>query len=217
MMGALPVRREPVALTDIAEAVRTEHAAAAADFQSAVGHAIRCGEHLTEAKAQVPHGGWGEWLAEHCPFSQRTAQGYMRLAAAEDAQALAHLGIEGALKQLAAPGPAEGEARNGPPPPFADFDEEGWYSLAEHQRLHLHHLAQSIAARTEELEDRARAEPDIGPGLEIEARVVQADGKCEVFAHAGLYHLEHAPEGEETSRLRARAHGVLADLRWGRA
>lgn len=103
-MSALPVRGEPVALTDIAEAVRTEHAAAEADFQSAVGHAIRCGEHLTEAKAQIPHGSWGEWVGEHFPASMRTAQGYMRLAdRAEDARRVAHLGVRGTLKQLAEP------------------------------------------------------------------------------------------------------------------
>lgn len=66
-------------------------------------HAVRCGKLLAEQKARLPHGGWLPWLDEQFPASRRTAQGYMRLARhAEDAQALAHFGIEGALRQLAA-------------------------------------------------------------------------------------------------------------------
>jgi hypothetical protein len=77
-------------------------------WQSAVAHAIRAGELLFEAKTQVKHGRWLPWLEANFPGSVRTAQGYMRLAAhAEDAQRLAHLGIGGALKQLAAPEPSD--------------------------------------------------------------------------------------------------------------
>jgi len=83
--------------------IRREHEAAQRAFASAVEHAVRCGELLAEAKAQIRHGEWLPWLAENFPASVRTAQGYMRLAAQPNAQALAHLGIEGALRQLAAP------------------------------------------------------------------------------------------------------------------
>jgi len=90
--------------TSLAADIRREHDAAQAKFASAVEHAVRCGELLTEAKAQVAHGEWLPWLAEHFPASVRKAQGYMRLACrAQDARALAHLGIEGALRHLAAP------------------------------------------------------------------------------------------------------------------
>ncbi|MFN8131162.1 MAG: DUF3102 domain-containing protein [Solirubrobacteraceae bacterium] len=96
-----------VVATGLAGEIRAEHEAAQAAFGAAVGHAIRAGQLLTEAKAQVPHGEWIPWLEENFPAGKRTAQGYMRLAAnAEEAQALAHLGIEGALRQLAAPRPA---------------------------------------------------------------------------------------------------------------
>lgn len=92
--------------TPLIASIRREHQLAQDAFQSAVEHAVRCGELLNEAKAQVPHGAWLPWLNEHFPASHRTAQGYMRLARhAADAQALAHLGIEGALRSLAAPAP----------------------------------------------------------------------------------------------------------------
>ena len=87
----------------LAQDIRREHEAAQQAFASAVEHAVRCGELLAEAKAQVRHGAWLPWLAENFPASVRTAQGYMRLAAQPDTQALAHLGIEGALRQLALP------------------------------------------------------------------------------------------------------------------
>jgi hypothetical protein len=64
----------------IAEEIRREVDAAEADFQSAVAHAIRAGELLIEAKAQVGHGNWLPWLKANFDGSERTAQNYMRLA-----------------------------------------------------------------------------------------------------------------------------------------
>lgn len=100
---SVPARRGTAELGDLAGEIRREHGATQDAFQSAVVHAIRCGELLIEAKAALPHGSWGDWISENFPASTRTAQGYMRLARAEDAQGLAHLGIEGALRELAAP------------------------------------------------------------------------------------------------------------------
>lgn len=86
--------------------IEHEHEQAQEAFASAVEHAVRCGELLLEAKAEVGHGEWGAWVDEHFPASRRSAQGYMRLARhGVEAQALAHLGIEGALRELAAPAP----------------------------------------------------------------------------------------------------------------
>lgn len=97
-------------ITALAADIRREHEAAERAFANAVEHAIRCGQLLNEAKQELPHGGWLPWLDDHFPASRRTAQGYMRLARrAEDAQALAHLGIEGALRMLAAPKPSSDE------------------------------------------------------------------------------------------------------------
>ena len=90
-------------LDTLAVEIRDHHEAAQAAFRTSVEEAVLCGEKLIEAKAQLPHGGWLPWLERNFPASPRTAQGYMRLARHEDAQALAHLGVEGALRQLAAP------------------------------------------------------------------------------------------------------------------
>jgi hypothetical protein len=92
-------------LATIAAELQHEVEQAEQAWQDAVGHAIRAGELLIEAKAGVNNGGWLPWLEANFRGSVRSAQGYMRLARREDAQGLAHLGVEGALKQLAAPKP----------------------------------------------------------------------------------------------------------------
>ena len=92
-------------IPSLAAEIRREHEAATHAFASAVEHAARCGKLLAEVKAQLAHGEWLPWLAENFPASVRTAQNYMRLATHPDAQGLAHMGIEGALRHLAEPEP----------------------------------------------------------------------------------------------------------------
>ena len=41
---------------------------------------IEIGKRLLEAKAQLPHGGWSDWLEKEVEFSDRTAQNFMRIA-----------------------------------------------------------------------------------------------------------------------------------------
>src|SRR5437016_6783694 len=67
-------------LVDLAARIRAEHEATALSLKRGVEHAIAAGELLLEAKAQVPHGKWLPWLAEHCAMSERAAQLYMRVA-----------------------------------------------------------------------------------------------------------------------------------------
>jgi len=64
---------------------------------------MAAGDLLTQAKAQVPHGQWLPWLAEHCAIAERTAQAYMRVARSLDrlddakAQRVADLSFRNAL------------------------------------------------------------------------------------------------------------------------
>jgi hypothetical protein len=41
---------------------------------------MAAGDLLLEAKAQLPHGQWAEWLEANCAASARTARAYMQLA-----------------------------------------------------------------------------------------------------------------------------------------
>ena len=70
------------ALATVADQIQTEHKAAQRCASEAVAHAIRAGELLIEAKAALPHGAFGAWLAANVEFSDRTARGYMQLRAA---------------------------------------------------------------------------------------------------------------------------------------
>ena len=87
----------------LAARINHEHERCASAAKTAIGHAITAGELLIEAKAAVGHGGWSAWLEENFAASARTAQGYMRIARHSKTQELADLGVEGALRQLAAP------------------------------------------------------------------------------------------------------------------
>lgn len=119
--------------TSLAADIRREHELAQQSFRATVEHGVRCGLLLEQAKADTAHGEWLPWLDAEFPGSRRTAQGYMRLARhAEDAQALAHLGIEGALRQLAAPAPRR---------QLADIEDE----LGKHLELGRADLRRAVA------------------------------------------------------------------------
>ncbi|HEV2517918.1 MAG TPA: DUF3102 domain-containing protein [Devosia sp.] len=66
--------------SNIAGAINDAHANVEKAKRQAVVFAIECGKLLEQAKATVPHGSWKPWLAEHCTFSERTAQLYMKVA-----------------------------------------------------------------------------------------------------------------------------------------
>lgn len=92
-------------LLDIAQTINAEHEQAYEKARDALHHARRAGELLLEAKQQVGHGGWGAWRQANCTFSERSAQGYMRLAANWDtlpksATGVADLPLREALAML---------------------------------------------------------------------------------------------------------------------
>jgi len=64
----------------LAAAIVAELERAKAGAESAVAAAIRVGDLLLEAKEQVPHGHFQNWLTTHCHLSVRHAQRYLSLA-----------------------------------------------------------------------------------------------------------------------------------------
>ena len=124
---------DPGIVPSLATRINHEHERCAAAAQTAIGHAIAAGELLIEAKGSVGHGGWSAWLAANFAASDRTAQGYMRLARHAKTQGLADLGVEGALRQLAAPrAPAVHPALERIPPMTEDEYDSLKASIAEH-------------------------------------------------------------------------------------
>lgn len=71
---------EITTLSTLADGIRQKHQAALDTAANAVTLAREAGELLIQAKAQVDHGQWSDWLKANVQFSERTAQGYMRLA-----------------------------------------------------------------------------------------------------------------------------------------
>ena len=74
----------PILPGSVADDIRSEHEAAQTSMSDAVSHAMRCGGLLLQAKAALPHGAFGAWLAANVEFSGRTAQAYMRLTKLDD-------------------------------------------------------------------------------------------------------------------------------------
>lgn len=96
----------PVNLVALAGRINAEYDAAASSAKTALAHAAACGAMLTEAKAEVPHGQWGDWLEANFRGSDRTAREWMRLAQGMPALKTAEsadLSIRGALELLAEP------------------------------------------------------------------------------------------------------------------
>ena len=98
-------------LADLATLINTEHSAAQSAYGSALEHALRVGELLTQAKTQCAHGAWLPWLSENCPeIAERTAQAYMRLHRERDrlpkSATVADLTVRGSLEFLVDPPPA---------------------------------------------------------------------------------------------------------------
>ena len=89
---------------DLAQAIEREHYAAIGAVKDALGHAIRCGELLTEAKTAVARGEWLPWIEANLPFGDRQARKYMRLAANSEQIGIENsdFTIDGALAVLAA-------------------------------------------------------------------------------------------------------------------
>ena len=107
-----PALIEPT-LAQLATEINAAHTAAQALSSQAVEHAYDAGIWLNQAKAQVEHGQWLLWLAEHCPaVSERTARAYMQLARnwkaleSQNGNAVADLNFRQAIKLLSAPKPA---------------------------------------------------------------------------------------------------------------
>lgn len=80
-----------------------------------LGHAIEIGRRLTEAKALVPYGGWGDYIKDEIGYSQSTANNFMRIfeeygasqiglfGPEAESQTLGNLPYTKALKLLAIP------------------------------------------------------------------------------------------------------------------
>ncbi len=95
-------------LLQIAEEINQHHEDGKRHLHSAILSFKEAGEKLIQVKVSLPHGEWGDWLADYCPdISERTARNYMRLAEnwqrlEENGNSVADLSLRKALELLKA-------------------------------------------------------------------------------------------------------------------
>jgi hypothetical protein len=93
-------------LSELAQNINEHHLAVKTAFESMVRHAEAAGRDLIQAKDQVRHGGWEDWVTEHTDVSLRTASNYMRIARElpkldeGNRQRVADLSLRHALQEL---------------------------------------------------------------------------------------------------------------------
>lgn len=76
---------------------------------------LQLGQYLIEAQKIVGRGTWGDYIKNKLPFSERTAQDYMRIAAAGfAAEDVAEIGIKGAIEELSREALLKGIAASNP-------------------------------------------------------------------------------------------------------
>jgi len=109
--------------TPTAEAINREHRLARQCAESAVAHAVRCGQLLAETKASLPRGQFDNWIEQNCEFKRATAYNYIKASkssTALDGSALRHLFPSGRVRQVEAGSCEWAEQQlNGP---FDDWD-----------------------------------------------------------------------------------------------
>lgn len=134
--------------------IRRNYEQAVAAAQDAVDHALKVGADLLKLKEIVPHGQWGDYIDEHFDFSHRTAQRWMQMARNPDKTAtVAHLGIKGALAELAEPKKSAPEAL--PPEPKREDYGDGHLESARFQLDRIDYFADCELAHYREVLDNA--------------------------------------------------------------
>lgn len=116
--GVTAVEAQPVQATYVAEKDKKREAQLASEInliteqtkQMVLMNFIELGKRLTEAKAMVKHGEWGNWLKERVNYSQRTANNMMKLykeygesGIAQKSQSIASLSVTQAVAMLEIP------------------------------------------------------------------------------------------------------------------
>jgi Protein of unknown function (DUF3102) len=101
----------PSHLSDLARDINENHELAVMYVGQSFDHAVKAGLLLIEAKAQVKHGQWKNWLKANVKVGARQASNYMRVAACPDEKrsAVADLSLRKAIHELAAQKVREGD------------------------------------------------------------------------------------------------------------
>jgi hypothetical protein len=110
-MGTVVAKRTAIALSNLASEINENHELARMYVGQAFDHAVKAGLLLIEAKRQVPHGQWKQWVKANLKVGERQAQNYMKVASCPDEKrnTVADLSLRKAIHELAAHKVQEGD------------------------------------------------------------------------------------------------------------
>jgi ElaB/YqjD/DUF883 family membrane-anchored ribosome-binding protein len=99
------ISQQTDSLTNLASEINSQHEQAIQHAKSSLEHARRAGELLQQAKQQIEHGKWLDWLASNCKVSFRQAQRYLKVAnnwqaIAKNDAAASYLTIDEAIESV---------------------------------------------------------------------------------------------------------------------
>lgn len=150
--------------------------------RQAGGAIIEIGKRLLEAKAQLGHGEWLPWLREKVDISERSAQGFMRLAREYSKSAdVADLGASKALALLALPESeradfvAETHTVNGVEKTAAEMTVKELKEAIQARDQALREAQEAEARARSAEESRAKMEVDMRQLKELQQRAREAE------------------------------------------
>lgn len=159
---------------------------------------IELGKRLTEAKAMVKHGEWGNWLKERVNYSQRTANNMMKLYAeygasgiASKSQSIANLSVTQAVALLEIPAEERekfAEQNNAKDMTIRELKEElakKKAELAEAQKRHEQENARYKEQAEKTLADKSRIERELEQQKKRQAELIESkdtEAKAQVEA-----------------------------------
>lgn len=100
--GLTVVKSDVLRVDDLATEIEREHTIVLGNLNNALRSALRIGELLNKAKAEIGHGKFTAWITENLPFTERTARNYMRIANRKDEIAAAGVTELSAVYQMIA-------------------------------------------------------------------------------------------------------------------
>lgn len=167
-MNQLPALRNDTVASEnltiaLAQKIKNEHALAQECAETAVQHAVRCGQLLLEAKASLRHGRFVPWVEANCKFSIRTAQAYIKVAG-QKRSALRFSSLRQALDSPTISGGEREMAPSNPKPPKEkklESDPKVAEKLAEALKT-----IDNLAEEKSDLADTARIAEDKVQALE---------------------------------------------------
>jgi hypothetical protein len=189
-------------------AIRREHEAASAAARSALEHALECGRLLAQARADIPHGGWENYLRDVCGIAPRTGRLYLRLhehrGRLEDRQRVAGLTVREAARLVGEPRPEVAKVDR---PREAAMLDEAQVIIRLHELQNLitvfrlgWEAGESAAWQTERLDNFVRLSEELQSGIRSSGRrawavdtAADAVGDLRDIVVNGNEEQEHAP------------------------